>query len=122
MISAHALSSGKSVELRRVRSAVLRHYYVLCCEDAPENLSHSEVAEMLDLASQEGRRLSSSDVGDPGRYTLIFSGPLSRRRRGVHVHILVTASRLGKMWLYAVLAGKNLLQAIGLRGDDRYTV
>jgi hypothetical protein len=109
------LSSGRTLELERVNSVVLRHYYVLLCTDVSADLNDVEVGEMLDLAAREGRSLSSALAGTPLRYTLIFSGPLSRRRRGPHVHILVTTSRWGKAWLYAVLAGKNLLQAVGLR-------
>jgi hypothetical protein len=117
MTTRRALSSGHEIELKQVESILLRCYYVLRCNDAAADLSESEVAELLDLASREGRRLSLMHAGDPRRYTLIFSGPLSRRRRGCHVHILVTASRWGKAWLYAVLAGKNLLQAAGLKAD-----
>jgi hypothetical protein len=115
------LSSGRSLELKRVNSLVLRHYYVLACSDASAELTETEVAEMLDFASREGRSLSLKHAGDSRRYTLIFSGPLSSRRRGAHVHILVTTSRWGKAWLYAVLAVKNLLQAVGLRSDRRFS-
>lgn len=113
------LTSGRALELKRVNSIVLRHYYILACSDASAELTESEVAEMLDVASREGRSLSLKHAVDSRRYTLIFSGPLSSRRRGAHVHILVTASRWGKAWLYAVLAVKNLLQAVGLRSDGR---
>jgi hypothetical protein len=117
MISTPALSSGRSLELKRVNSLLLRHYYVLLCSDASKELTDPEVAEVLEFASREGRRLSLKHAGNPGRYTLIFSGPIASRRRGTHVDILVTTSRLEKAWLYAVLAVKNLLQAVGLRPD-----
>jgi hypothetical protein len=33
-------------------------------------------------------------------------------------HIVLLGNRWKKAWLYAHLAGKNLLQAVGLRRDD----
>jgi hypothetical protein len=115
MMATPGLSSGRPLELKRVNSLLLRHYYVLFSSDASTALTESEAAEMLDFAAREGRNLSLKHVGSSGRYTLIFSGPQSSRRRGAHVHIVVTASRWGKAWLYAVLAVKNLLQVFGLR-------
>jgi hypothetical protein len=37
---------------------------------------------------------------------------------GWHIHIVLLTGRWRKAWLYLVLAGKNLLQALGLRRDD----
>ena len=34
---------------------------------------------------------------------------------GWHAHMVVLSNRRQKAWLYFVLSGKNLLQAIGLR-------
>ena len=40
------------------------------------------------------------------------------RERGWHIHIVLLTGRWKKAWLYLVLAGKNALQAMGLRRDD----
>ena len=47
------LSSGRALELKRVNSLLLRHYYVLACSDASAELTETEVAEMLAFASRE---------------------------------------------------------------------
>jgi len=113
-----ALSSGRPCWVDHVKTPWLRHYYVLTCAGEP---TPSESSELIALALAEARRLALEQVADSGRYTLIFSGFKSRRRAGSHVHILLSSSRTQKAWLYFVLAGKNLLQAIGLRKDRSYS-
>lgn len=57
----------------------------------------------------------------PDYHVLAFprsQGDSARREKGWHVHIVLLGNRWRKSWLYAVLAGKNLLQAFGLRRDD----
>jgi hypothetical protein len=62
------------------------------------------------LRRREGRR--------PEAFGVIYSGYSVRRVQGWHVHIVLLGNRWRKAWLYFVLAGKNLLQAAGLRKDD----
>ena len=49
---------------------------------------------------------------------MLYRGYSSRREKGWHVHIVLLGSRWKKAWLYFVLAGKNLLQAVGVKKDD----
>jgi hypothetical protein len=116
----HRLSSGACCSLLRVSSVFLRSYYVLTFVSSHIEPTEDDLVAMLSIAMQEGRRLSFSNFGNSQRYTLIVSGPQSRRRRACHIHILVTASRWGKAWLYTILACKNALQAMRLRSDDRF--
>jgi hypothetical protein len=111
-LATFALSSGRPCSISHVQTLWLRNYYVFTCDG---DATLYELPELLALALSEAQRLASEKVGDSGRYTLIFSGPKSRRRRGSHVHILLSTSRVQKAWLYFVLASKNLLQAVGLR-------
>lgn len=112
-----ALRSGRSCELRRVRAPFLRDYYALCFgggEPTP-----AEAAEMFTFANRAGAALSDLQLGRPDAYTLIYSGHAARRARGWHLHLVLVPGRLAKAWLYLVLGGKNLLQALGLRRENR---
>src|SRR4051812_840240 len=115
----HTLASGRSCTLSQVSTMWLRNYFVFSCI-AAEDPSSKDSEELLGAALAQARQLALERVADSGRYTLIFSGPKTRRRAGAHVHILLSDSRVQKAWLYFVLAGKNLLQAIGLRRDRQY--
>ena len=57
-------------------------------------------------------------LGDPEAFTVLHSGYSARREKGWHIHIVLLGNRWKKAWLYLVLAGKNMLQAAGLRKDD----
>lgn len=73
---------------------------------------------MLNLGIGHAQELSRELLGDPEAFTILYSGYSSRREKGWHVHIVLLGNRWRKAWLYIVLAGKNLLQAFGLRRDD----
>jgi hypothetical protein len=118
-LEVYTLKSGRPCTLSHVPTIWLRHYFVLTCGGSGDPTT-TESAEFLSLALREARRLALERVSDAGRYTLIFSGPKSRRRSGSHVHILLSFSRFEKAWLYTVLAGKNLVQGFGLRRDKQY--
>lgn len=118
-VASHSLESGRICVLTQVRTIWLKHYFVLTCGGS-DDPTLTESMELLAHALREARRLAQERVADAGRYTLIFSGPKSRRRAGSHVHILLSTSRIEKAWLYTVLAGKNLVQAFGLRRDKQY--
>jgi hypothetical protein len=62
--------------------------------------------------------LLSARVGVADAYSILYSGYSARRERGWHIHIVLLSGRWRKAWLYVVLAGKNALQALGLRKDD----
>jgi hypothetical protein len=112
------LASGRSCELSAIRNDVIPNYYLLAFPVSQGQPSASEVTEMLNLGIGHAQRLSGDLLGDPEAFTILYSGYSSRREKGWHVHIVLLGNRWRKAWLYTVLAGKNLLQAIGLRRDD----
>ena len=73
---------------------------------------------MLTVGISQAQALATDLLGDPEAFTVLYSGYSARREKGWHVHIVLLGNRWRKAWLYAVLAGKNLLQALGLRKDD----
>lgn len=73
---------------------------------------------MLALGIARAQSLARARVGDPGAYSVLYSGYSARRERGWHIHIVLLTGRWKKAWLYLVLAEKSALQALGLRRDD----
>jgi len=73
---------------------------------------------MVTLGIEFAKKIASEFVGDAEAYALLYSGYSARREKGWHVHIVLLGNRRKKAWLYMVFAGKNCLQAIGLRKDD----
>lgn len=113
-----ALASGRTCELSPIRNDLIPNYYLLAFPIHQGQPSASEVTEMLNLGIGHAQELSRKLLGDPEAFTILYSGYSSRREEGWHVHIVLLGNRWRKAWLYAVLAGKNLLQAFGLRKDD----
>lgn len=111
------LGSGRACELAPVRSIFLRHYYVMRFPIGEP--TSTEASEMFALAARTGSTLAEVCLGRPGAFTLIYSGHAARRACGWHLHVVLLPSRLAKAWLYLVLGGKNLLQALGLRRDAK---
>lgn len=97
----------------------LRHYFVLTFPSEQGAPTAAEEAEMLARALSEARRLADERLKSPEAFVLIHSGRGNRRTDGWHVHILLVTGRWQKAWLYFVLWGKNVLQAVGLRRDRR---
>lgn len=112
------LTSGRVCELSAIRRDLIPHYYLLAFPIGQGQPSATEVTEMLNLGIGHAQELSQKLLGDTEAFTILYSGYSSRREKGWHVHIVLLGSRWRKAWLYAVLAGKNLLQAFGLRHDD----
>jgi hypothetical protein len=73
---------------------------------------------MLTIGMTQAQVLAIARVGDPGAYSILYSGYSARRERGWHIHIVLLTGRWKKAWLYMVLSGKNVLQAVGLRQDE----
>jgi len=111
------LSSGGACLFCRVETPFLPHYFVLTFQGEP---SRSDEEEMLRIALRQGRAMANECAGKPDAYTIIHSGPSARRAQVWHVHVVVIRNRWEKAWLYLVLSGKNLLQALRLRRDTRY--
>ncbi len=112
------LSTGKSCELVRIRDAWIPDYYLLAFPKAQGEPTVVEVSEMMAIGVERAKRLAKEYVDDPEAYGLVYSGYSARREKGWHIHIILLGNRWRKAWLYFVLAGKNLLQALGLRRDD----
>jgi hypothetical protein len=114
----YALASGRSCQLTSIRNDLIPNYYLLAFPIEQGQPSASEVTEMLNLGISHAQSLAGRLLRDPEAFTILYSGYSARREEGWHVHIVLLGNRWRKAWLYAVLAGKNLLQAVGLRKDD----
>jgi hypothetical protein len=113
-----ALSSGRLCTLYRIRRDMIPDYYLLSFPRDAGEPSPTDLSEMLVLGMTRAQSLARKRVGDPGAYSVLYSGYSARREQGWHVHIVLLTGRWKKAWLYLVLAGKNALQAVGLRRDD----
>jgi hypothetical protein len=113
-----SLSTGKTCEIVRVRNEWIPRYYLLTFPKSEGEPTPVEISEMLALGINKARELAQDVVGDPGAFGILYSGYSMRRELGWHVHIVLLGNRWRKAWLYFVLAGKNSLQALGLRRDD----
>jgi hypothetical protein len=113
-----SLASGQTCRLVPIRNDLIRNYYLLAFPIEQGQPSASEVTEMLNLGVGHAQTLAGQLLGDPDAFTILYSGYSARREKGWHVHIVLLGNRWRKAWLYAVLAGKNLAQAFGLRKDD----
>lgn len=118
MDKSFGLASGKSCRLLRVRKELIPNYYVLAFPITQGQPSPSEVTEMMNLGISRARELALEVVGDREAFSILYSGYSSRREKGWHIHIVLLGSRWKKAWLYMILSGKNVAQALGLRKDD----
>jgi hypothetical protein len=112
------LSSGKICQLIPIRNDMIPNYYLLAFPREQGEPSADEITEMLNLGIDYAQQLAGQLLGDREAFTILYSGYSARREKGWHVHVVLLGNRWKKAWLYAVLAGKNLAQALGLRKDD----
>ena len=112
------LKSGNKCLLLKVKRELIPNYFVLAFPETQGEPSANEVREMLDIGVQYARGLSQMLLGDSEAYSVLYSGYSSRREKGWHIHIVLLGNRWKKAWLYFVLCGKNVLQALGVRKDD----
>jgi hypothetical protein len=112
------LSSGRQCTLYRIRRDMIPDYYLLSFPNDAGEPSPIDLSEMLMLGMARAESLARDRIGDPGAFSLPYSGYSARRERGWHIHIVLLTGRWKKALLYLVLAGKNALQAAGLRRDD----
>ena len=115
---AFCLASVRSCQLVRIRIDLIRNYFLLAFPAGQGQPTAAEVTEMLTLGIDHAQALAGRLLGDPQAFTVLYSGYSARREKGWHVHIVLLGNRWRKAWLYWVLAGKNLAQALGLRRDD----
>ena len=112
------LGSGRSCRLIKIKADLIPNYYLLAFPKEYGEPSAAEVTEMLTLGIEQAQELAFDLLKDTEAFTILYSGYSARREKGWHVHIVLLGNRWRKSWLYFVLAGKNLLQAFGLRKDD----
>jgi hypothetical protein len=112
------LSSGRSCTLYRIQRDLIPDYYLLTFPRVEGEPPPADLAEMLVRGMTRAQQLARERVGDSGAYSILYSGYSARREDGWHIHIVLLTGRWRKAWLYLVLAGKNALQALGLRRDD----
>lgn len=113
-----SLVSGNECKLLPIKMELIPNYFVLAFPIKQGQPSSSEVTEMFDLGVEYAQSLAAKHVGDEQAFSILYSGYSSRREKGWHIHIVLLGNRWKKAWLYFVLAGKNILQAIGVRKDD----
>ena len=102
--------------LVRYRLPGLPHCYVMCHEPMTPPDSGGR-GELLAFFTAQASRLALRDVGDDQAFVLMHNGAAIRRRANWHLHLFVVRRRWQKSWVYAILALKNLGNAI--RGTVR---
>jgi len=102
----------------RIKREFIPNYYILAFPVVQGEPSAVEITEMMNLGVCRAKQLAHTLVGDPEAFSILYSGYSSRREKGWHIHIVLLGNRWRKAWLYLVLSGKNLVQALGLRKDD----
>ena len=112
------LDTGNICKLLRIRRDLIPNYYLLAFPKSQGEPSAEEVSEMLTLGTSHAQKLALELLNDAEAFTILYSGYSARREKGWHVHIVLLGNRWKKAWLYMILSGKNLVQAIGLRKDD----
>lgn len=112
------LESGNHCKLLRIKRDLIPNYYLLAFPKDNGEPTASEVTEMLTLGVLQAQKLADDLIGDKEAFSILYSGYSARREKGWHVHIVLLGNRWRKAWLYFVLAGKNVLQALGIRKDD----
>jgi hypothetical protein len=118
MNKSFGLSSGNQCRLMRIRRELIPNYYILVFPISQGEPSPNDVAEMMITGISHAKKLASDFIGDPEAFSILYSGYSSRREKGWHIHIVLLGSRWKKAWLYMMLSGKNVVQALGLRRDD----
>jgi hypothetical protein len=112
------LSRGKKCYLIRIRNDLIPSYDMLAFPKTHGEPSSAEVREMLVFGVEQAQERAFEVVGDREAFTILYSGYSARREKGWHIQIVLLGSRWKKAWLYTVVAGKSLLQALALREDD----
>jgi len=112
------LTTGNQCRLLRIRRDLIPNYYILAFPITQGEPTSNEVTEMLNLGTAHAQRLALDIVGDAEAFSILYSGYSSRREKGWHIHIILLGNRWKKAWLYIILSGKNIVQALGLRKDD----
>lgn len=118
MNESYGLSSGYQCKLMHIRKELIPNYYVLAFPITQGEPSPNDVTEMIIIGISHAKKLATDFIGDPEAFSILYSGYSSRREKGWHIHIIILGNRWKKAWLYMMLSGKNVVQALGLRKDD----
>ena len=118
VVESFVLKSGAPCELLNIKNDLISNYYLLCFPKHLGEPSQVDVTEMLTLGVEYARKISFEKLGDREAFSVLYSGYSARREAGWHVHIVLLGNRWRKARLYAILALKNLAQALRLRKDD----
>ena len=89
------------------RLPLLRHCFVLCHEPSAQ-MPEPSPARLMAFFLVEAERLAAESVGDAQAYMLIHSGSSIRKRPNWHLHVFISQHRWQKVWVYTVLAVKNI--------------
>ena len=96
----------------------LPHCYVMCHQpQVPPDAKGR--AELLNFFTKQASRLALRDAGDDQAFVLMHYGAAIRRSANWHLHLFVVRERWQKSWVYAILAVKNLVNAIVGTADGR---
>ncbi|MCP4521054.1 MAG: hypothetical protein GY827_05125 [Cytophagales bacterium] len=112
------LKSGRFCQLIKIEKDLIPNYYLVTFPKKNGQPTVDEVTEMLEIGVKKAKEVAKSIVGDEEAFTILYSGYSARREKGWHIHIILLGNRWKQAWLYFVLGGKNLLQALRLRNDD----
>jgi hypothetical protein len=77
-----ALSSGRECTLYRIRRDMIPDYYLLSFPRDLGEPSPADLSEMLVRGMTRARSLALDRVGDPGAYSVLYSGYSARREHG----------------------------------------
>ena len=97
--------------LVRYRLPWLPHCFVLCHEPMAAPGVQGR-ADLMAFFIAQASRLALEAVGDDQAFVLMHNGAAIRKRANWHLHLFVVRARWQKAWVYAILAMKNLLQAV----------
>ena len=97
---------------------MIPNYFILAFPILQGQPNADDIHEMLTIGLLRAEQLAREHTGDGQAFTILYSGYSARCEKGWHVHIVLLGNRWRKAWLYLVLCGKNLLQALGFREDD----
>ena len=97
--------------LVRYRLPGLPHCFVMCHEPTTPPDARGR-ADLMAFFVAQASRLAQDAVGDDQAFVLMHNGAAIRRRANWHLHLFVVRRRWQKAWVYAILAAKNLVDAV----------
>src|SRR5262245_3076972 len=93
IVERFVLSSGRSCTLYRIQRDMIPDYYLLTFPRSEGEPPPTDLAEMLVLGMTRAQQLARERVGDPGAYSILYSGYSARREDGWHIHIVLLTGR-----------------------------